>query len=202
MSPGIDDLHALLGQPAVDLVEGERSITAPGRRPVSPVVLDLHLAEHLGDDDLDVLVVDVHALRAVDGLHLADQVVLHGLGAADPQDVVRHQRAVDERVAGLDVVAGVDAEDARRRDQVLAASPIDLPVSVLGVISMIRLPRFLSPMRTLPAISAMTAGLRGRRASNSSVTRGRPPVMSCVCDTSRGVLARSVPAETFCPSVT
>ena len=56
-------------------------MTAPGSRPVSPVVVDLHLAEHLGDDDLDVLVVDVDALGAVHGLHLADQVVLHRLDA-------------------------------------------------------------------------------------------------------------------------
>ena len=44
--------------------------------------LDLHLAEHLGDDDLDVLVVDLDALAAVDVLHLAEQVVLHRLLAA------------------------------------------------------------------------------------------------------------------------
>ncbi len=41
----------------------------------------------------------------------------------------------------------------------------------------------------------MTAGSFGLRASKISVTRGRPPVMSCVPDTSRGVLANSVPAE-------
>src|SRR5215217_6851199 len=40
-----------------------------------------HLAQHLPYDDLDVLVVDVHALGAVDLLHLVDQVTL-GRGAA------------------------------------------------------------------------------------------------------------------------
>ena len=40
----------------------------------------------------------------------------------------------------------------------------------------------------------MTAGSFGLRASKISVTRGRPPVMSCVPDASRGVLASSVPA--------
>src|SRR5215213_1402576 len=40
-----------------------------------------HLAQHLAYDDLDVLVVDVHALSAVDLLHLIDQVAL-GRGAA------------------------------------------------------------------------------------------------------------------------
>ena len=45
----------------------------------------------------------------------------------------------------------------------------------------------------MPSISAMTAGSFGLRASKISVTRGRPPVMSCVPDASRGVLASSVP---------
>ncbi len=58
------------------------SITAPGRSPVVAGVCHLHLAEHLRDDDLDVLVVDVHALRAVDRLHLADEVLLHLVFAA------------------------------------------------------------------------------------------------------------------------
>ena len=35
---------------------------------------DLHAAEHLPDDDLDVLVVDLDALEAVDLLDLVDQV--------------------------------------------------------------------------------------------------------------------------------
>ena len=53
-----------------------------------------------------------------------------------------------------------------------------------------RLPRFFSPSSsTTPSISAMTAGSFGLRASKISVTRGRPPVMSCVPDASRGVLA-------------
>ncbi len=67
---------------------------------------------------------------------------------------------------------------------------------------MVRLPRFFSPRRTMPATSAMTAGSRGVRASKISVTRGRPPVMSWVPPTSRGVLASSVPADTFWPSRT
>ena len=53
----------------------------------------------------------------------------------------------------------------------------------------VRLPRrFSSSSSTRPSISAMTAGSLGRRASNSSVTRGRPPVMSWVPrDLARGL---------------
>ena len=72
-----------------------------------------------------------------------------------------------------------------------------MPLSFLTMI--VRLPRrFSSRSSTRPSISAMTAGSLGRRASKSSVTRGRPPVMSCVPPTSRGVLASRVPAVIIC----
>ena len=38
--------------------------------------LDAHLLQHLPDDQLDVLVVDLDALRLVDLLHLGDEVQL------------------------------------------------------------------------------------------------------------------------------
>ena len=82
VSPGSLILHALPSAPRCLPRNSNLSMTAPGSRPVSPTRLDLHLAEHLGDDDLDVLVVDLHALRAVDVLDLAQQVLLHGLFAA------------------------------------------------------------------------------------------------------------------------
>ena len=44
-------------------------------------LLDLHLLQHLPDDQLDVLVVNVDALRLVDLLHLADEVLLRRGGA-------------------------------------------------------------------------------------------------------------------------
>ena len=76
-----------------------------------------------------------------------------------------------------------------------------MPASLLT--TMVRLPRRFSPrISTMPSISAMTAGSLGLRASKISVTRGRPPVMSCVPETSRGVLASSVPAEIVLPSST
>ena len=80
---------------------------------------------------------------------------------------------------------------------------------MVGVISLslrtmiVRLPRRFSPSNsTTPSISAITAGSFGLRASKISVTRGRPPVMSCVPDTSRGVLANRAPAEITLPSAT
>ena len=46
-------------------------------------------AEHLADDDLDVLVVDRHALLPVHLLHLVAEVLLGGPDAVDVQDLLR-----------------------------------------------------------------------------------------------------------------
>ncbi len=83
------------------------------------VVFDLHLPQHLRQDDLDVLVVDRHALAAVDVLHFRQQVRVKRLFALDAEDVVRDDAAADERVAGLDRVAGVDEHVRALRHVVL-----------------------------------------------------------------------------------
>ena len=46
-------------------------------------LLDPHAPQHLAHDDLDVLVVDGHALQAVDLLHLVHQVALQLAVAED-----------------------------------------------------------------------------------------------------------------------
>ena len=53
---------------AVDELAGQQAGVAGG--------VDRHAAEHLADDDLDVLVVDGHALGLVDLLDLLDEVHL------------------------------------------------------------------------------------------------------------------------------
>src|SRR5438309_1925364 len=62
-------------------------------------LFDAHPSEHLADDDLDVLVVDGHALQAIDLLHLVDQVTLQLAIAAHRQIVVRVGRPVHEALA-------------------------------------------------------------------------------------------------------
>ena len=52
------------------------------------------------------------------------------------------------------------------------------------------------------SLSKTTAGLDGLRASNNSVTRGRPPVMSPALPTARGIFTKISPDFTFCPSYT
>ena len=61
---------------------------------------------------------------------------------------------------------------------------------VLEVTTISRLPRFTLPIVTSPSISETMAGLDGLRASNNSVTRGRPPVMSPAPPNARGILTR------------
>jgi hypothetical protein len=86
LAAGGDDPVVLLALEAVArdlLVEQELGVAD---------LLDLHEAHHLADDDLDVLVVDVDALGAVDLLDLVHQVPLELLLAEDLQDVVRVDR--------------------------------------------------------------------------------------------------------------
>ena len=76
------------------------------------------------------------------------------------------------------------------------------PSLLIGWTRISRFPRLISPNRTTPSISEIVAGSFGRRASNSSATRGRPPVMSRVLYASRPTLAIVVPALIRCPSST
>ena len=73
-------------------------------------VVDAHPAQHLTNDGLDVLVVDLHALETVDLLDFVDQVAGELLLAEHAEDVVRVGRAVHQRLAGLDAVAFVDRQ--------------------------------------------------------------------------------------------
>src|SRR3712207_7624280 len=67
-------------------------IRRPPRSTLFPYTT-LFRSQHLPDDDLDVLVVDLHALQAVDVLDLVDQVVCQRLHAQHAQDVVRDRKS-------------------------------------------------------------------------------------------------------------
>ena len=66
-------------------------------------ILHAHLAQHLPDDNLDVLVGNTNALETVNGLHLLEQVILHALDALDLQNIVGVERAFGQLVAGLHI---------------------------------------------------------------------------------------------------
>ena len=64
------------------------------------------------------------------------------------------------------------------------------------------LPFVSLPNDTVPVTSASMPASFGERASNSSATRGRPPVMSRVFDVSCGIRASTSPTLTCWPSFT
>src|SRR5919201_1748460 len=111
----------------------------PGQELGFAGVLDPHLLEHLTHDQLDVLVVDVDALRLVDLLHLADEVQLGRRRALEPEQVGRVERSLVQRVARLDRLALLDeyARPPRElvRDRLLLALDDDRDLrAALGVL--------------------------------------------------------------------
>ena len=83
-------LAALLDYALVLFLEIELvDLIAPEQRRVARIG-DLHLAQHLAHDDLDVLVVNLDALESVNFLHFVDQVLLQILRPADFENFVRH----------------------------------------------------------------------------------------------------------------
>ena len=95
-----------------------RSTCSPTRNVVSPGVDDLDLLQHLANDHLDMLVVDLHALQTVDVLDLVDQIVGQRLDTQHLQDVMRHRGAVDQRVAPADIIAFLHRDVLALRDQI------------------------------------------------------------------------------------
>ena len=82
-------------------------------------VVDLDLLQHLANDHLDVLVVDVDALQPVDLLDFVDQIGRQFLDALDGENVVRGGIAFDDIIALLDDVAILQMDVLALRDQVL-----------------------------------------------------------------------------------
>src|SRR5256886_5910826 len=116
---------ALLVLPLRDDLAREQAGVARG--------VDADLPHHLPDDDLDVLVVDVDTLRAVDLLDLVDQERLHRLLAQDVEQLLRRDGSLRDLLPGLDqnlltvtpVQLGPDAD--LMRDRVLAHILVEGP---------------------------------------------------------------------------
>ena len=88
-----------------DLLELEAVHLAAGQKVGIARVHDGHLAQHLARDDLDVLVVDVHALGYVHALDLTHDVAQRRVRVGEAQQVVRVHRALGELLADLDLAA-------------------------------------------------------------------------------------------------
>ena len=163
---------------------------------MSPGFHHLDPPQHLPDDDLDVLVVDLDPLEAVDLLDFVHQIPGQFLEAADVQDIVGVGGAVHEGFSGPDIVALLHGHVLALGDQVL------LGFAYLRGDKILRLPLMWRPKETTPLISLIMAVSLGLRTSKSSATRGRPPVMSLVLVVSRGILAIMSPGKISSPSLT
>src|SRR5262245_31983912 len=98
-------LRLLALQLLVDRVEDQAVLQLTGQQLGRALRLHPDLLQHLAHDQLDVLVVDVDALRAVDPLDLGDDVELGLRPAVDREDLGRIERALVELVASLDSLA-------------------------------------------------------------------------------------------------
>src|SRR6516162_8292774 len=159
-------------------------------------VVDLDFLQHLANDHLDVLVVDVDALKPIHLLNFVHEVGSQFFDALDGKNVVRSGIALNDIVALLDDVSVLKMNVLAFRDQVLLRllafrRRLDRDAALVLVV-------LAEPHRT--PISAMIAASFGRRASNSSATRGRPPVMSRVLALSVGIRAMTSPGFTSSPS--
>ena len=82
-------------------------------------VLNLHFAQHLADNDLNVLVGNINTLGAVRILHFGQHICLHALHALDLEDVIRIHGTVRQHIASFDYVAIFYAQLRAKRNQVL-----------------------------------------------------------------------------------
>ncbi len=82
-------------------------------------LLDHHLAEHAGEDHLDVLVGDGDALGTVDVLHLIEHVGEDGFLALNVEDFLWNQWTFSQRITCIDPVATVDKQVLALRDMMV-----------------------------------------------------------------------------------
>ena len=96
---GFRRLSAHLLDPVVFLVEFNLiDLFAPEEDGVTGFG-DANLAQHLPDDDLNVLVVDGHALQAVNFLNFIDEMLLQFLRSADVKNLMRIKRSFGQLLA-------------------------------------------------------------------------------------------------------
>ena len=184
----------------------KRSTSSNGQLLGVARLVDAHLAQHLADDDLDVLVVDGHALAAVHALDLLDEVALDRLPAAGLEVLLRVDGAVGDGVAGTDLLAVLDQQLGVVGDGVLALHHV-LAADRGGPRS-VRVRRPRSGARTS---STTPSGLQARDdlvdldavALGDAAARGPPAMRSGTSNASRLVtLTRRAPFSPWMISTT
>ena len=105
LGTALGGLAALLDHLTVDLGEHPGVDPLAGQEVGVARLLDRDPARHLTHDELDVLVVDRHALVAVHLLDLVDEVLLGGADALDLEELLGIAGTLDDGVAGGDLLA-------------------------------------------------------------------------------------------------
>ena len=115
---GLGWFAAFVGCFGVDLLELATIQLFSDQEHRVSAVCNLHLLQHLANNDLDVLVIYLHALQAVDLLNFLDQVMGQHLDAKHSEDVVGHWVAIHQRIAGFHVIAFLNADVLAPGDQI------------------------------------------------------------------------------------
>ena len=80
----------------------------------------MHLAHHLTNDNLEVLVVNLHTLETVYVLYFVDDVLLYSGGTLDGKDVARSDDTVGKWCAGTHSIVLLNKDLLAQRNEVLA----------------------------------------------------------------------------------
>src|SRR5207237_8073036 len=131
-----------------------------------------------------------------DGLQFVGDVARQRLDSQEPQNIVRIRGTVDD---GFALVYHLPV---MRGDVLVLGIRYSCAIPSRSVITSRCLPLVSLPNDTVPVTSANVPASFGARASNSSATRGRPPVMSRVLDVSCGIRASTSATATSWPSLT
>ena len=83
-------------------------------------IVDLYLAHHLANDDLEVLVIDLHTLQTVHILYLVDDIFLDSRETLDGKDIGRRDDTVRKWRASTHSIMLLDKDLLGEADEVLA----------------------------------------------------------------------------------
>ena len=120
--------HALVFRFEVQFID----LITPQQRRVAGIG-DLHLAQHLPHNDLDVLIVNLYALEPVNFLNFVDKIFLQTSFSRNPQDILRDNRSVNQLFTGYLIAEAGEIKLLRESFNPLAMVQAQLPNGVADV---------------------------------------------------------------------
>src|SRR5699024_1744251 len=95
-----------------DIDQSTRQILAVAR------LVNANLLEHLTNDDLDMLIVDINTLQTIYTLYLPHHVILNGTDTFNLQDIMRIDGTFGQLIAGLQMSAVKHLDSCAIRDDI------------------------------------------------------------------------------------